>query len=329
MSCSQEYKCTICKQTFTSKKAMETHIKMVHSDSNAARNGTEGESSCASSTSDKENKVEIPSEMQFPRSPAMDRSPIVTSHANSPPTIDRIRDSEVRMVPPTSAYDNCNYMQTGTTTVSIVQGNGQPESNDLKNFCTFYPRLPTQNQGGLNSALLAAAAAATEELITNYQNDNPLLHPSKFQIPAAAGAQYYPVASPSSYSDSSRSSPSPKLEVNEAADETAVYIIPDYNHELSSESRFQQPNHVNTAPPSSVIINVPFHDGLTPPSSSSTSPVPSSPDIVDLPVVKDELSLPPRKRSKMILKSMERAKTEDTNFRYNSVIHYAKAAPIT
>nr|QPO14962.1 Kruppel-1-like zinc finger transcription factor [Phenacoccus solenopsis] len=318
----KEYKCTICKQTFTSKKAMETHIKMVHSDSNAARNGTEGESSCASSTSDKENKMEMATEMPFPR------SPVPPSLVSSAPSIERVRDADLHMVTAPSTYENCNFLQTGTTTVSIVQGSSPAESNNLKDFCTYYPRLPTHNQGGLNSALLAAAAAATEELITNYKNDNPLPHPSKFQIPAA-GAQYYPIASPSSYSDSSRSSPSPKLEVNEAVDETALYIIPDFNQELASESRFQDPNTMNAASSSSVIINVPFQDGLTPPSSSSTSPVPSSPDIVDLPAARDELTLPPRKRSKMILKSMEKAKVEDTNFRYNSVIHYAKASPIT
>ncbi|KAF6215264.1 hypothetical protein GE061_010016 [Apolygus lucorum] len=53
------YKCTICKQTFSSKKTMESHIK-THSEGNRAEEGhhqTEMETSCASSTSDKENNV--------------------------------------------------------------------------------------------------------------------------------------------------------------------------------------------------------------------------------------------------------------------------------
>lgn len=55
---------------------------------------------------------------------------------------------------------------------------------------------------------------------------------------------------------------------------------------------------------------------LTPPSSNPVSPAPSvSPD--------PELSLPPRKRSKMILKSMELVKEP---VRYNSVIQYARAS---
>ncbi|KAK4879566.1 hypothetical protein RN001_007712 [Aquatica leii] len=59
---------------------------------------------------------------------------------------------------------------------------------------------------------------------------------------------------------------------------------------------------------------------LTPPSSNPVSPAPSlSPD--------PELSLPPRKRSRMILKSMETIFTEDSSpVRYSSVIQYARAS---
>jgi stress-induced morphogen len=57
---------------------------------------------------------------------------------------------------------------------------------------------------------------------------------------------------------------------------------------------------------------------LTPPSSNPVSPAPSiSPD--------PELSLPPRKRSKMILKSME-ATIDLSPVRYSSVIQYAGAS---
>ncbi|KAK9509876.1 hypothetical protein O3M35_004772 [Rhynocoris fuscipes] len=53
------YKCTICNETFTSKKTMESHIKS-HSDNGKTEEGStqEIESSCASSSSDKENKNE-------------------------------------------------------------------------------------------------------------------------------------------------------------------------------------------------------------------------------------------------------------------------------
>lgn len=55
---------------------------------------------------------------------------------------------------------------------------------------------------------------------------------------------------------------------------------------------------------------------LTPPESPLSNP--SSPD--------PELSLPPRKRSKMILKSMETAKKDVSPVRYSSVIQYARAS---
>ncbi|XP_054283778.1 Krueppel homolog 1-like [Macrosteles quadrilineatus] len=59
------YKCTICNETFTSKKSMESHIKS-HSESSVDVRGEDdvmspgmAESSCASSTSDKENNKEV------------------------------------------------------------------------------------------------------------------------------------------------------------------------------------------------------------------------------------------------------------------------------
>ncbi|GLV42311.1 Kruppel homolog 1 [Carabus blaptoides fortunei] len=70
---------------------------------------------------------------------------------------------------------------------------------------------------------------------------------------------------------------------------------------------------------------------LTPPSSNPVSPEPAlSPDPVTIVVTKHELSLPPRKRSKMILKSMESeldaAAALTSAVRYNSVIQYARAS---
>lgn len=67
---------------------------------------------------------------------------------------------------------------------------------------------------------------------------------------------------------------------------------------------------------------------LTPPSSNPVSPAPSSspdPIPIELIATREVLSLPPRKRSKMILKSME-SEPETTIIRHSSVIHYAKAS---
>lgn len=65
------------------------------------------------------------------------------------------------------------------------------------------------------------------------------------------------------------------------------------------------------------VEEIPEEHILTPPSSNPVSPAPSSPD--------PELSLPPRKRSKMILKSMETTK-DLSPVRYSSVIQYARAS---
>ncbi len=290
---------------------METHIKMAHSDSNATRNGAEGEL-CTSSTSDKENKLDVAGDLQYSRAVSDRQTPGPSLNS---PTVPQ------RLVTPSPGYEN--YVQSSMAT-STLHTTTPTESTDMKNFGTdFYSRLPNHNQtGGLNSTLLAVAAAANEELVVSYQNEGTLSHASKFQIPAA-GQYYNAIPSPSSFSDSSRSSISPKLEIVEPADEQSVYILPDYSTDL----RFREPAVANSSS-STVIIHVPYADGLTPSSSGSTSPVPSSPDIVDLPVVKEELSLPLRKRKKMFLKSVEKDKIEDTNFRYNSVIHYAKASQI-
>ncbi|XP_023013291.1 Kruppel-homolog 1 isoform X2 [Leptinotarsa decemlineata] len=65
---------------------------------------------------------------------------------------------------------------------------------------------------------------------------------------------------------------------------------------------------------------------VTPPNSSPVSPASSlSPPVSPVPEPDPELSLPPRKRSRMILKSME-STLDLSPVRYSSVIHYARAS---
>ncbi|XP_063973150.1 Krueppel homolog 1-like [Diachasmimorpha longicaudata] len=65
---------------------------------------------------------------------------------------------------------------------------------------------------------------------------------------------------------------------------------------------------------------------LTPPSSNPVSPAPS-PDPLDLAVpARETLILPPRKRSKMILESMESERCENAAQRHSSVIQFARAS---
>lgn len=67
---------------------------------------------------------------------------------------------------------------------------------------------------------------------------------------------------------------------------------------------------------------------LTPPSSNPVSPAPS-PDPLDLAIpVRETLILPPRKRCKMILESMESERSANLlgSQRQSSVIHFARAS---
>lgn len=65
---------------------------------------------------------------------------------------------------------------------------------------------------------------------------------------------------------------------------------------------------------------------ITPPNSNPVSPVSTlSPPVSPVPEPDPELSIPPKKRSKMILKSME-SSMDLSPVRYSSVIHYAKAS---
>lgn len=336
---------------------METHIRVVHSET--PRNTTDAESSA--STSDKENKLEVAQQLQHqphPHQQQLNHFHQMAATSSSTATLINLSTmSEAHPIPTSSAvYETYTRGVTSSPITSPVStnspnaasvilsmnGHQQLESADLRSFAgsSFYSRMsPTMapsgvhhrepSNGGLNSALLAAAAAAAandELAMSNYHSQRQheshqhMQHPSRFQIPAAA--HYHRHALPSPSSESSRSSPSPKLEIVEP--EPPVYMLPDYAHEPEALMM----NGSSSPSPSSVIIQVPYADGRTPSSSTSTSPVPSSPELVDVVAnAKDELCLPPRKRTKMILKSMEEDR-ESANFRYNSVIQYAKASQI-
>lgn len=334
---------------------METHIRVVHSET--PRNTTDAES--GASTSDKENKLEVAQQLQHQQHQPQPHQQqlhyfhqMAASSSSTATLINLSTMSEAHPIPTSSAVYEM-YTRGATTSpatspvstnspnaasvISSMNGHHQLESADLRTFAnsSFYSRMsPTMtpsaahsreaSSGGLNSALLAAADNG-ERAMGNYhsqrhlESHQHLLHASKFQIPVAAHYHRHSVP-PSPSSESSRSSPSPKLEIVET--EPPVYVLPDYVPE--PEALIGN----GSSSPSSVIIQVPYADGLTPSSSTSTSPVPSLPELVDTAAsAKDELCLPPRKRTKMILKSMEEDR-ESANFRYNSVIQYAKASQI-
>lgn len=242
------YKCTICNDTFNSKKSMEAHIKS-HSESAPPQAPTPptsstSESSC-SSTSDKENSKDSPSPMVLDQTPSG-------------------YDSDIRYILYTSRdrlspnYINYTVPSTGVD-------------------------------------LLAAAATVTErediykntqDVVFNLMKSNPdavaaLRHPAYFTPPTL---QFTPLTA----GDGLRRQVEAVLKV---------------------EGNNSEEDQV-----------------ITPPSSNPVSPAPSiSPPVSPVPYPDPELSLPIRKRSRMILKSME-ASIDLSPVRYSSVIHYAKAS---
>lgn len=138
------YKCTICNETFTSKKSMESHIKS-HSESSV--DGREevsvmspglAESSCASSTSDKENQL-------------------------------KESEGEVRKMH--------TLVSSSATRQGSEPSSSQPHPNMKELVQYLYPRMErssshSQTSPGLNPALLAAAAAEYEGRHISYWSED-------------------------------------------------------------------------------------------------------------------------------------------------------------
>lgn len=294
------YKCTICNETFTSKKTMELHIKS-HSEQQVQRtqNSDVGEVSCASSTSDKENK-ESDTEAKIEN---------YESFRKQEPQSLEIILSPPAEPPPEQKYSNLRELR----------------------YYLYYPKnvkVPVQQQQqpaqqGVNPALLAAAAVAAasevrspSSLKVQTEDDSQLTYENFVEVPQFS---------------SSSSSPNPI--------EPSIYLCPDPLASIQSRSppyQIQISQDYLSDPldnPEPVVeVKRSISPVLTPPSSNPVSPAPSlSPDPLDLASgTKEAIILPPRKRSKMILKSMEYA-TEpppSPRIRQNSVIQFARASSL-
>ncbi|EEB15918.1 zinc finger protein Kr18, putative [Pediculus humanus corporis] len=299
------YKCTICNETFTSKKTMELHIKSHSEQSNTQRVQTTdpGEtSSCASSTSDKENKESDDSE----------------------PKIDNFKPEkqplEFILTPPSAAPLSNNATTTTTTTT-------KPHNLRELRYYLNYPKTnykPATTQQGVNPALLAVAAAAAAS-----ENNNAT--PIKMQNEEGFQTVRY---------DTFTDLPQCSNNINASSQnpiEPSIYLYPD---PLGAMQRRNPPYPVQLSteylPAMDIVEQNEYRQSLspvlTPPSSNPVSPEPSlSPDLNDLERTTEKkiLILPPRKRSKMILKSMEYATTESTQrLRQNSVIQFARASSL-
>ncbi|KAI5743590.1 hypothetical protein M8J77_019913 [Diaphorina citri] len=251
------YKCTICNETFTSKKNMENHIKS-HSEPPSSK--AEGDFSCGSTTSDKENKGEDPeSSSPKPETPVLSPQP-----------------EEMEPLPSITSPN-----------VDIVQH----ANRNLREICQYlYPMMPSTSHHARSPALLALATAAEAEDTRRQYYSPPLREDSPSDSHSSYGSPQSPLTS--------------ALPVTEPN----VYLIPD---SMASITR----RNFTTPPPE-------LSSGMSSPTNSA-SPVPDpDPDPMVLTVGREVLILPPRKRCKMILKSMEEL-SEVAAVRYSSVIQYA------
>lgn len=239
------YKCTICNDTFSSKKSMEAHIKS-HSENTPPQQpptppaSSTSESSCSSS--DKENYKDI--------------APTTTLIAEAPPL-----NSDIR------------YILYARDCLSPA----------------YNPAMAVNTSG---VELLAAAATVTERADDIYNRPEFVFNLMKNNQDVVAA-----LTQPANFPPTVQYTPLNACDGLRRRVEAVLKVEGNHSEEEAT---------------------------VTPPSSNPVSPVPSlSPPIS--PVPDPELSLPPRKRSKMILKSME-ATFEPSPVRHSSVIQYARAS---
>ena len=168
----------------------------------------------------------------------------------------------------------------------------------------------TASPMGLNPALLAAAAAAAAVEERSFQS-LPLVPPPQEPTPVFLYPELSPAYSPygSHNSDLTGNDSLLNLPGNDARRRVEAAL------EAVEEQHQREYG-----------VRVDRHPMLTPPSSNPVSPAPS-PDPLDLVIpVRETLILPPRKRCKMILESMEHERSGINAQRQNSVIQFARAS---
>ncbi|VEN60446.1 unnamed protein product [Callosobruchus maculatus] len=300
------YKCTICNDTFNSKKSMEAHIKS-HSENASApttsappplvptppASTASSESSCSSATSDKENYKDAPMASQ-----TMLPAAALTQVQDQPSSY----DSDIRYILYTSTSSR------GGVSVDRLSPPSAPISHHIHHAHhaspTHEPFYPTTTPT-TGVELLAAAATATER-------DDHLYRRSMTQdvvfnlMKSTNGPQDVVAALQRHPAYFTVSPPSPQMHY------TPLTAGDGFRKRVEAVLKVESGAQSEEEPM------------ITPPSSNPVSPAPSvSPPIS--PVPDPELSLPPRKRSRMILKSME-ATIDLSPVRYSSVIQYAKAS---
>lgn len=303
------YKCTICNETFGSKKTMELHIKK-HPESPASVTSTVTDSGVSSPTvigSLIEPGVEI------------SQSGRGDSSSNFNPTVSTILDL------PNIAVDNKENLKT-------EEAYPDSTSNAYAVQRDFAYYLYSGNKEQYSQPVVTPPSSTAEPVLTDIDE-------KRFQASVVVSAPlesvthhvfFYPEPAYGSFGltagghlDAADCSSLLNLPGNDARRRVEAAL------EAVEEERQRQEYGVG-------IIKIDRDPLLTPPCSNPESPV-SSPDLaLDLAIPpRETLILPPRKRSKMILQSMESeykssggsgASLIATSQRQNSVIQFARAS---
>ncbi|XP_015601828.1 Krueppel homolog 1 isoform X2 [Cephus cinctus] len=284
------YKCTLCHETFNSKKTMEMHIK-THSDS--------------ASSSPRDSPIEPMIEISQGGSSTL-------SNASNSSDKENNKTDEVGAVNDAAAVAAAHaYIQPRDFSYYLYSRDGQ--------------YTQPVNSVGVNPALLAAAAAAAAAEERIFQSS-----PSTLSVTSSSGGscQSQGGSTPDShvflYPDVATNYNPYGLQSELSNNECSLLNLPGNDARRRVEAALEAVEEERQREYG--VIKVDRQPILTPPSSNPVSPAPS-PDPLDLAIpVRETLILPPRKRSKMILESMESERTELASQRQNSVIQFAKAS---
>lgn len=253
----------------------------------------------------------------------------IKTHSDSGTTSPR--DSPVEPVVEISHNGNSNPANSVSDSSSVISsGNSSDKENKTEDTQAYmhsrdlsyylYPRDQYQapSPTGVNPALLAAAAAAAAE-------DRSLFQPPI--VPTNQPESQHMFLYPESTAYSSYG-----LQINDisASDCSSLLNLPGNDARRRVEAALEAVEEERQREYHGGIVGVNRSQQiLTPPSSNPVSPAPS-PDPLDLavPVVaRQTLILPPRKRCKAILESMETERTElMVAQRHSSVIQFARAS---
>jgi len=305
------YKCTICNETFNSKKTMELHIKK-HPESPASVTSTVTDNNIASSTAigdpiepdveisqssgggGSSNPATVPAILNFSSIAVDDKENLKTEEAYPDST------SNAYAVQRDFAY----YLYSGNREQQYLQPLVTPPSSSAE------PVFADINEKRFQASVVVSAPL------------EPMTH-HVFFYPEPAYGNFGLTASDGVHLNAADCSSLLNLPGNDARRRVEAAL------EAVEEERHRQEYGTEE------IIKIDRDPLLTPPCSNPESPA-SSPDLaLDLAIPpRETLILPPRKRSKMILQSMESEYRNSnsngsliaTSQRQNSVIQFARAS---